>query len=97
MSLYGKIWRAQTWSNEEDPSALLTKAQEFLRTGALLRTITLTAVDMHFIDSTTASIHIGDNVHILSNPHGMDLTMTCAQMEIDLLNPENTTYTFRGH
>lgn len=94
VSLYGKIWRAQTWSNEEDPSALLTKAQEFMKTGALLRTITLTAVDMHFIDSAAASVHIGDKVHILSNPHGMDLTMTCAQMEIDLLNPENTTYTF---
>jgi hypothetical protein len=94
VSLYGKIWRAQTWSNEEDPSALLTKAREFLKTGALLRTITLTAVDMHFIDSTAASVHIGDKVHILSNPHGMDLTMACAQMEIDLLNPESTTYTF---
>ena len=94
VSLYGKIWRAQTWSNEEDPSALLTKAQEFMKTGALLRTITLTAVDMHFIDSAAASVHIGDKVHILSNPHGMDLTMACAQMEIDLLNPESTTYTF---
>ena len=94
VSLYGKIWRAQTWSNEDDPSALLAKAREFLKTGALLRTITLTAVDMHFIGSTAASIRIGDKVHILSNPHGMDLTMTCAQMEIDLLNPENTTYTF---
>ena len=94
VSLYGKIWRAQTWSNEADPSALLTKAKEFMKTGALLRTITLTAVDMHFIDSTAASIHIGDKVHILSNPHGMDLTLACAQMEIDLLNPENTTYTF---
>ena len=94
VSLYGKIWRAQTWSNEDDPSALLAKAREFLKTGALLRTITLTAVDMHFIDSTAASIRIGDKVHILANPHGMDLTMTCAQMEIDLLNPENTTYTF---
>lgn len=94
VSLYGKIWRAQTWSNEDDPSALLTKAREFLKTGALLRTITLTAVDMHFIDSAAASIHIGDKVHILSNPHGMDLTMACTQMEIDLLNPESTTYTF---
>lgn len=94
VSLYGKIWRAQTWSNEDDPSALLTKAREFLKTGALLRTITLTAVDMHFIDSAVASIHIGDKVHILSNPHGMDLTMACTQMEIDLLNPESTTYTF---
>lgn len=94
VNLYGKIWRAQTWSNEDDPSALLAKAREFLKTGALLRTITLTAVDMHFIDSAAASVHIGDKVHILSNPHGMDLTMACAQMEIDLLNPENTTYTF---
>ena len=94
VGLYGKIWRAQTWSNEKDPSALLTKAREFLKTGALLRTITLTAVDMHFIDGTAAGIHIGDKVHILSNPHGMDLTMACARMEMDLLNPENTTYTF---
>lgn len=94
VSMYGKIWRSQTWNYEDDPSALLAKAREFLKTGAMLRTITLTAVDMHFIESEAASIRIGDKVHILSIPHGMDLTMACAQMEIDLLNPENTTYTF---
>lgn len=94
VALYGKIWRVQTWPNEESPQKLLAKAREYLKTGAALQTVTLKAIDMHFLDGDVEKLQIGDDVRILSNPHGVDQTILCAKMEIDLLNPENTSYTF---
>jgi len=94
MALYGKIWRTQTWSNEEDPAKLLEKAKAYMKMGAALQTLTLKAVDMHFTDASKKKIWVGDFVHILSDPHGLDITMQCVQMEVDPFNPEKTTYTF---
>lgn len=93
-TLYGKIWRTRTWSYETDPAKLLEKARAYLATGVALETITLKAIDMHFTSGSVSAIRIGHKVRILSNPHGIDKVMLCSQMEIDLLNPENTLYTF---
>lgn len=91
---YGKIWRTRTWSYESDPAELLKKAREHLKTGIALETLTLKAVDMHFVNGNVQPIRLGDRVRIISNPHGVDKTMVCSRIEIDLLNPENTEYTF---
>lgn len=91
---YGRIWKTQTWNYVEDPAELLTKAREFMRIGAELRTITLSAIDMHFLSGSSQAIHVGDTVHIVSPPHGIDLEKVCSKIEIDLCNPENTLYTF---
>ncbi len=94
VALYGKIWRTQTWGYEDDPAKLLEKAREYLKTGIALETITLKAIDMHFVDGNVQPIRLGDRVRILSNPHGLDKVMVCSQIEIDLVNPEQTLYTF---
>ena len=91
---YGRIWKSQTWAHIEDPAVLLEKGREFLKIGAELRTITLQAIDMHFLDGNIDSIQVGDKVHILSQPHGIDIEKVCCKIEIDIANPENTTYTF---
>lgn len=92
---YGRIWRTKTWGHIEDASELLAKGWEYLATGiAEETTLTIKAVDMHFIDGTKQRIGIGDMVRIVSNPHGLDRTIICSKMQIDLLNPENTEYTF---
>ncbi len=94
VEMYGKIWRTNAWSYIDDPAKLLEKGREYLKTGIALETITLKAIDMHFTDGNVQPIRIGDKVRILSNPHGIDKVMICSQIEIDLLNPENTLYTF---
>ena len=91
---YGRIWKTQTWPYIEDPAKLLDKAKEYMQIGAELRTITLSAIDMHFLSGSAQAIRIGDTVHIVSHPHGIDLKKVCCKMEIDLCNPESTTYTF---
>lgn len=94
VELYGKVWKTRTWDYEKEPAKLLEKAREYLKTGIALETITLKAIDMHFADGNVQPIRLGDRVRILSNPHGIDKVMICSQIEIDLLNPENTVYTF---
>ena len=94
VALYGKIWRTHTWAATKKPAELLEKAKAHLAVGAALRTLTIKAVDMHFIDGDASMIRIGQNVHIVSEPHGIDLEKACVKMSIDLENPENTTYTF---
>lgn len=91
---YGRIWKAFTWGHITDPAELLKKAQEYLKTGAELRTLTIQAIDMHLMDGSAQAIRIGDKVKIHVMPHGIDMIMPCSKMEIDLENPENTIYTF---
>lgn len=94
VTLYGKIWRTKTWAQTKSPSSLLKKAKKHLKTGTELRTLTIKAVDMHFMDGSADMIRIGTKVQIESDPHGISLNMVCAKMDIDPDNPENTTYTF---
>lgn len=94
ISLYGKIWRTKTWGQTKDPSKLLEKAREYLKTGIAFQTLTLKAIDMHIIDDDISSIKIGDKVHIVSDPHGVDLVMVCSKITVDLVDPENNEYTF---
>ena len=91
---YGRIWKAYTWGHITDPSALLKKAQEYLKTGAELRTLTIKAIDMHLMDGSVDGISIGQKVKIRVMPHDIDIELTCSKMEIDLVSPENTIYTF---
>lgn len=91
---HGKIWKTQTWAYEEDPAKLLKKAREYMKIGAELRTITLQAIDMHFLDGSAQAICLGDTVHIISESHGIDLEMACCKIELDLASPENNAYTF---
>ncbi len=94
VALYGKIWRSKTWPNTKDPVKLKEKAEEHMKSGAALRTLTLTALDMHFINGDASMIRIGTKAQIESQPHGMQLKMVCAKMDIDPDNPEKTQYTF---
>ena len=94
VALYGKIWRTKSWNWIEDPALLLQKGRDHLKTGIAVQTLTLKLIDMRFITGDADAIKIGQYVRILSDPHGLDITLNCTKIDIDLLNPENTTYTF---
>lgn len=94
VSMYGRIEKTYTWNHVENASELLQKGREYLKTGVALQTLKLKAIDMHFVDGDISRIKVGDKVHIVSDPNGIDLWMVCSQIVIDLQNPENTEYTF---
>lgn len=95
VSKYGRIIRTQVFSNVTDPNTLLANGRQYLvNNGDVPNTLTITAVDLHNVDPTIKSIHLGDRVYIKSNFHDLSRYLTCTKIEYDLEKPENTVYTF---
>lgn len=94
IALYGRIWGV-TEFDTKDASALLEMAKENLQK-RLKETITITisAVDLHLLDVNAESFHVGDKVRVISPPHGIDAEYTCTAISLDLVNPDQSEYTF---
>lgn len=58
------------------------------------RSIEVKAIDMHLVNPNIKPIRIGEYIRIRSIPHGLDSYFLCRNIELDLNNPENSTYTF---
>ena len=57
------------------------------------RTIEIKAVDMHLINPELKPIRIGEYIRVRSIPHNLDSYFLCSGINLDLNNPENSTYT----
>lgn len=94
IALYGRIWGV-TEFDTKDAAKLLEMAKENLQK-RLKETITITisAVDLHLLDVNAESFHVGDKVRVISPPHGIDAEYTCTAISLDLVNPDQSEYTF---
>lgn len=94
IGLFGRIVRTETWDDVTISSNLITKGKAFLAEGIKMAvTLTVRAIDLHLIDVDTEKIKLGSHVRVVSEPHGLDSYFLCTKIELDLLNPENSTYT----
>ena len=94
IALYGRIWGV-TEFDTKDAAKLLEMAKENLQK-RLKETITITisAVDLHLLDVNAESFRVGDKVRVVSPPHGIDVEYTCTAISLDLVNPDQSEYTF---
>ena len=94
VALYGRIWGV-TEFDAKDAAKLLEMARENLQK-RLKETITITisAVDLHLLDVNAESFRVGDKVRVVSPPHGIDAEYTCTAISLDLVNPDQSEYTF---
>ena len=94
IALYGRIWGV-TEFDTKDATKLLEMAKENLHK-RLKETITIpiSAVDLHLLDVNAESFHVGDKVRVISPPHGIDAEYTCTAISLDLVNPDQSEYTF---
>ncbi len=94
IALYGRIWGV-TEFDAKDASTLLEMAKENLQK-RLKETITITisAVDLHLLEVNAESFRVGDKVRVVSPPHGIDAEYTCTAISLDLVNPDQSEYTF---
>lgn len=92
---YGRIVSVQTWDDVTEAANLRTKAMELLaQSGVLpLRTISVTAVDLHCTDSAIAALRVGRYTQVTSAPHGLDVRYALTTLEPDILDPGNTRIT----
>ena len=94
IALYGRIWGV-TEFDAKDAEKLLEMAKENLQKRMQETiTITISAVDLHLLDVDTESFHVGDKVRVISPPHGIDAEYTCTAISLDLVNPDQSEYTF---
>ena len=92
---YGRIIRTHVFSNVTSASTLLENGRRYLAEHSNVPvSITVKAVDLHFLDPSVTAIKVGQRVHVNSSPHKLVEYLTCTKIEYDLANPENTSYTF---
>ena len=90
---YGVIVGIVEFDDITLPENLLRKGRAYLKECINpVQTIKIDAVDMALCDSDVKSIELGWT-HVRSDIHGIDSEMLLVEMNIDLIYPENNTYT----
>lgn len=93
-ALRGFIIKAVTWDDVTEPLNLLRKAQEYLEANRyIITTLSLSALDLSYIDKTVDSYTVGDKIRVRSKPHGVDEDFLLTSRTEDLLNPANSSVT----
>ena len=95
VSLFGYVWKVQTWDDVTVASNLLTKGQSYLANGIQMSvSLKMKAVDLHLANANVERIHLGDYVRVLSLPHNLDQHFQCTKITLDLVSPANSEYNF---
>jgi phage minor structural protein len=90
VAIRGTIMQTVTWDDVTEPSILLQKARQQLDESKLVVTsLTLTALDLSYIDKTVDSYELGDYIRLVSRAHGLNEEFQLTEQTEDLLNPGN--------
>lgn len=94
VKLRGWIFKVVSWDDVTDPNNLKTKAENYVTTSVNQNiTIEVTTVDLHLIDPTIESLNVCEYIQVLSMPHNFDSILLCNKQTLDILKPDNDTYT----
>lgn len=89
---YGWCKTVATWDDVHTPSILKSKGEEWLRNNQFEEmALDLTAVDLSMLDQDYDSFELGDSVHAIAEPYGMDRTFPVQKMELYLQEPDKNT------
>lgn len=85
---FGTIVKTVIYDDVTDAENLKAKGKAHLA-GLVkqLETIELTAADLATVDNDITSFHLGTQVRVESNPHGIDQLFTVSKLSIKLLDP----------
>lgn len=88
----GTIMTTAVWDDVTEPANLLRKAEAYLaERKTVVTALTLTALDLSYLDKDIDSFTEGDIIRVKSKPHGMDEDFQLTQMTENLLNPAQGT------
>ena len=91
---YGWIYKTVTWDEVTTPRALLNKGRKYLSDYQFDNMIIeATAIDLHYSDDEIQMFQLGDSVHVVSSPHGLDRYFPLSKLTIYLTQPSNNTVT----
>lgn len=94
---YGSIVKTIVFDDVTEPQNLLTKGKAHLAELVNLpETIELTAADLATVDTAFSSFHLGTQVRVTSQPHGINQLFRVSKLSISLLNPAANKLTLGG-
>ena len=94
---YGMIVKTVIFDDVTVADNLLTKGKAHLASLVnQLESIELSAADLATVDNDITSFHIGTQVRVTSEPHGIDQLFMVSKLSINLLNPAENKLTLGG-
>ena len=94
---FGLIVKTVTFDDVTEAANLLTKGKAHLASLVnQLESIELSAADLATVDNDITSFHIGTQVRVTSDPHGIDQLFMVSKLSINLFNPAENMLTLGG-
>ena len=88
---YGWIAATQTWSDLHTPEDVKEKGEDWLADKQYDRIIIeVKASELHQLNENYQQFKVGQSVHIISEPHGLDKDFPLTKIEIELDSAEKT-------
>ena len=90
----GVVTRVVSFEDVTLPANLKAHGEDWLKDAQFAElALTCTAVDLHMMHVDIQRIRLGDEVRVLSAPHGMDRRFTVASLSIDMMDASQNTIT----
>lgn len=93
VNTFGKIYKVFSAEDETDPEELYSRASLDLYKMSEKVEIEIQAVDLSYIDPTLPPFELLDLVHVISEPHAIDVLLPITKIELPLAEPEKAIYT----
>lgn len=91
---YGVITRTVRFDDVTIPANLKKKAEKYLKDTQFADvSLELSAVDLHLLNRNIEAFQLGDEIRVVSPPHGMDRRFMLSKLTIALDHPESSTIT----
>lgn len=93
---YGPIDRVINFTGLSKPSELAAAAQKVFELGGGDPAVefTIKAIDLHMLDVSVEEFKIGYAVTVISTPHKINKDFIISEISINMLQPDNNSYTF---
>lgn len=91
---YGVLTQTVHFDDVTNPLNLKRKAEQYLKDTQFADvTLELSAVDLHLLNKDIEAFCLGDEIRVVSYPHGMDRRFILSKFSIELDHPETSTIT----
>lgn len=91
---HGRIEKVVNFDEIEDPSVLYALGVSYLQDTQFNDMILdVSALDLNLVDKSIQEIKLLDQIKVISKPHGINKVFPVTKVNLDLLSPDNNTYT----
>lgn len=92
---HGRVEKTVEWSEIDDAETLKELGELYLEDLQYSdMVLTVTAADLHYIDSSIQAFWLYTKINCVSAPHGLNKTFAVTKIDIPFDQPENTQFTF---